>query len=459
MKMLCADLSGGAAASIWARGFRWAVLPLTIGLVTACGGGSGVPQTAGVEIPGDMANDRVSITNNDFSLDTRVVYTDEDVPIDADPGTTSVGFQRQGPITLNATSIELRLVREIDPPIVNGEVVQATSISMGRGDRAVVSYNMIGAPRLGAVDYFTRLVWKNPRLNSSVIFKDSDISAVTTDGRWVYAAEATNDPAFPFPSVLERFRIKSNKLILQDNLRVPLTSFAATSAMIADDEIYATSGNTGEVFAFEEDDLTPLGQFPLHDARWVAWDEEGDRIVVAQGTPGQISVFAASQFPGGSMNLLNTFPFPGANVPESKSTVEVVGGKAFIAAGPDGVQIVCLDDGQIVGSVPRPDPASLGLDPSVVVTNAVTVDRDLMFISNGEAGVYVAQGAERFKNSPCSAPQNITMLGKLRFDDLQSVNHVAFKRYYLFIAAGLGGVKVVRVITDDEDDDDDDDDD
>ena len=66
---------------------------------------------------------------------------------------------------------------------------------------------------------------------------------------------------------------------------------------------------------------------------------------------------------------------------------------------------MCLDDGQIVGSVPLPDPADLQLDPSVVVTNPVTVDEDLMFISNGEAGVYVAAGAAEFASTPCDAPQ------------------------------------------------------
>ena len=82
--------------------------------------------------------------------------------------------------------------------------------------------------------------------------------------------------------------------------------------------MFATSGNTGHVFAFDEESMELLGQYPLDDARWVAWDKEGDRIVVAQGTPGRLALFADDQFPGGSLSLLNTFPFPGSNVPESK---------------------------------------------------------------------------------------------------------------------------------------------
>ena len=111
-------------------------------------------------------------------------------------------------------------------------------------------------------------------------------------------------------------------------------------------------------------------------------------------------------------------------------------------------QIVCLDDGQSIGSVPRPNPASLGLDPLDVVTNAVSIEKDLMFISNGGAGIYVAQGSEEFKDTDCNAQQQITVLGKLRFDDFQSVNQVEFENDHLIIAAGLSGVKVVRVDVD-----------
>jgi len=390
----------------------------------------------------DEANDRVAISNNEQDLDVRVVYPDESVVVEND---AAAGLKGGIAMAAKTNSVELRLVSEILPPVVEGEVVQATSVSLTRGLWAIVSYNMRGAPRLGAIDWVTRWTSGRPILTSAALFNDSDISAVATDGNYVFAAQATGAEEFPFPAVVERLRVWNNKCTLDDNMRVPLTSFVATSVTPAENEVYTTSGDGGEVAAFDKATLEPLGAFPLDDARWVAWDEAGGRVIVVQGTPGRISVFAEGEFPGGSMNLLNTFPFPGADVPESKSTADIAGGKAFIAAGPEGVQIMCLDDGQIVGSVPRPDPAGLGLDPAVVVTNAVTVDGDLMFISNGEAGVYVATGENDFDETACAAPQEITMLGRLRFDDLQSANHVAYRSNHLFVAAGLGGVKVVRV--------------
>jgi len=67
-----------------------------------------------------------------------------------------------------------------------------------------------------------------------------------------------------------------------------------------------------------------------------------------------------------------------------------------------------------------------------------------MFVRDGKAGVYVVSAKKQLKNSGCSQ-QEITVEGKLRFDGLQAANHVSFKGNYLFVAAGLGGVKVVRV--------------
>lgn len=412
------------------------------GTLAACGGGSDGPAPEVAKLP-DEANGRVAVTNTQADLDIRVLNPETRVPIDAPDAAN-----KSGPSIARKTNrVTLTLGSEVFPPVVEGEVVQATSVSI-KGDHGVVSYNMRGAPRLGAIDWIKGLANDKPRLTASATFNDSDVSALVVDGNNIYAAMATNAPEFPFPSVLERMQIQGDSLTLSGNERVGLTSFVATSVMENGNTIYATSGNTGGVFAFDQTDMSQLGEFPLSDARWVALDNEGRRIVVAQGgqPEGQISVFEEDAFPNGSMNLLNTFPFPGANVPESKTTVEIAGGKAFIAAGPEGVQVVCLDTGDVIGNVPRPDPASLGLSPDVVVTNAVTVDDDLMFISNGEAGVYVATGARDFREDNCD-PQDITMLGKLRFDDLQSANHVAYKNRYLLVAAGLGGVKVVRVRT------------
>ena len=433
---------------------RLVPLVLAVGLgVAGC-----YDQPAG---PATETDGRLIVSGDEDALAERMHYVDEEVGVDP-PALTAfpteylahhpkLGVASAGGAAVDAgpllapSAIDLRLIAEVDAPVVDGVTLQATAVSRRTSTAFLVSYNVRGDTFAGGVDYLINWFGRFPRILSSAAFVDSDVSAVALDGSSIYSAQATNTPGFTTSAALERLSLGFFGISLS-NERADLSSFAATSVTTIGSEVYVTTGDDGHVYALDASDLgTIVGQYQLDDARWVEHDADNGRVVVVQGTPGRISVFQEGAFPGGSMQLLNTFPFPGANVPESKSAIDIAGDKAFIAAGPEGVQIMCLDDGQIVGNVPRPDPASLGLDPSVVVTNAVTVDDDLMFISNGEAGVYVAAGDDAWGDTACDAPQTITVFGQLQFDALESVNHVDYRSGVLFVAAGLGGVKLVAV--------------
>lgn len=280
---------------------------------------------------------------------------------------------------------------------------------------------------------------KSVSLKSEALFNNADVNSVTFNDGYVYAAEATGDGAFPYPAVCEVLGLQGVNLILDGNRRAPLTSYAGTSAAVWGSRVYSTSGDNGALSVFDSGSLTLLDSFGLHDARWV--DVRDGKVAVVQGTPGQISVYDEA-----NMTLPPAvFPFAGANLAESKSTVQVIGGKAIIAAGDNGVQVISLATGSVLGYVPLPDPAELGLSPEVVVTNAVSAEGDLLFISNGEAGVYVARAEAPFDQDWGETYHVITVLGKLRFSNLQSVNHVAYRDGLLIVASGLGGLKVVRL--------------
>ncbi len=386
--------------------------------------------------PGNQANDHISITNDEMAIAWRQNDTDVDVPVDE----TGVGYASAmgiGNLT-KRPSFSLKLTAEVLPPVLDGKVLQATSIAMSN-NKAVVSYNMRGAEYLGGIDVFLVSNEKNVKLKSEALFKNADVNSVTYNDSHVYAAQACGDGVFPYPAVLEVLGLQGVNLILDGNGRAPLTSYAGTSAVYQGSRVYATSGDNGALSVFDPDTLAMPDSFDLHDARWV--DVNDGKVVVVQGTPGQISVFDEA-----TMVLENTFPFEGANIAESKSTVQVIGGKAIIAAGDNGVQVLSLATGNVLGYVPLPNPADLGLDPSVVVTNAVSAEGDLLFISNGEAGVYVAQVQNTtFGQDWGETRHDIKVLGKLRFNALQSVNHVAYKDGLLIVASGLGGLKVVRL--------------
>ena len=438
-------------------------------------------------VPVDQANERISITNDESALNSRVRITSQNVPIvqAETPANQSIPGYRNQPqsaisvpgkppvlMALNvsalawpvggvgnparmatvdsepatpgdtgrsqsqaALKVVLTLVAEVSPPLVAGQLVQATSIAI-KGGFAYVSYNMRGEPFLGAVDVFDIRNPDRPKLVSEAVFMDSDIHALTFDGGKVYTAQGTGSTGFETPAAFELIMTKKGKLVLQENVRIALPSFAGTSVVVSGKNVYATSGNTGGLSVFDKKKLEFKQYVQLNDARWV--DVEDGWVVVVQGTPGQVSVFDEK-----TLTLVNTYPFDGGDVPESKSTVQVLGEKAWIAAGTGGLQVLSILTGEVVGTVPLP--LVPDLDPSVVVTNAVSVDGSLIFISNGEAGVYLAETAKKIEKTASDAPQEITLLGKLQFGDLQSVNHVEYKDKTLFVAAGSGGLKIVKV--------------
>ena len=403
-------------------------------LHTSCGDPSG---------PGNQDNGRIAIVNDVAVLAGRVTYHDDTIPLDS----TGVGYP-SAPIlpsgalgrssSMSAASFQLKLKAEVASPTMFGQTLQATSVSIV-GNLAVVSYNMVGSPYLGGVDVIDISNQNHPVLVSQALFQSTDVSAVSVSGSNVFVAEATNDTGFAAPAVFELMQLQGNQLVLSGNRRMGLTSFVATSVAASGTKAYATTGDAGSLFVINPTTFMKTDSVALHDARWVAVG--GGKVVVVQGTPGQISVFNES-----NMAPVGTWSFTGANVAEAKSQAVIVGGKAFIAAGTGGVQVLSASTGTVVGSVPRPNPDSLGLDSAVVVTNAVAADEDLLFISNGEAGVYLAQGSAFFSATGPEVAQTITMRGRLRFGSLQSVNHVAYQGRYLIIAAGLGGLKIVQVI-------------
>jgi hypothetical protein len=367
---------------------------------------------------------RTSIFNDDTYLNTDVTDLNDSVIVDP-PGGTRKGYAVQ--------AFSMRLIAQISPPKVSKKQVQATSVSLN-GSYAYISYNMVGNPYLGAIDVVS-ISGTRARTVSRATFTDTDVSSIVYFNNKVYMAEATGNVAYYPPAIAEVLSLSSGKLTLKGNIRSQLSSFVATCAAAANGKIYGTTGNAGGLYTLSQDSLKVLSYTPLTDARWV--DLDAQYIAVVQGG-GKLSTFDVS-----SGSLLNTYSFAGTGIAESKSTVRVIGGKALIAAGDGGVKLMNLATGTIVGSIPRTIVA--GLDSSLSVTNAVDASGQYVYISNGEAGVYVAQASQALENLSGNTPISLTVLGKLRFSSQQSVNHVAFNGSTLVIASGLGGVKVVTV--------------
>lgn len=402
------------------RNFAYLAL-LTVAVAPACTDGSG-------------DKDRVTISNDQGDLSTQVTRRNQ--PVEVEPASAANAL-----VLAPQVDYTLTLVAEVAPPAVDGVALQATSVAF-HGNKAIVSYNMAGEARQGAVDVFTFDAENTPNLTSRAIFADTDVSAVAAGDTQVWLATATADETFATPAVLEALGLSADgQLSLEGNHRMPLSSYVATSVCVTGDRVYATSGNTGGVYAFDRQTYEPVAGAALDDARWVA-SAGSNEVVVVQGTPGRLSVLTAAE-------LFQTaaHPFDGAAIAESKSTVEVLGGKAFVAGGAGGAFVIDIASGAVVGHIPVP--VGLPLPATEVVTNAVSVDGSLMFMSNGAAGIYLVQASDDLSKPIAGAAPSFGVAGRLVLGDYSSANHIAYHDGMLFVATGRGGLKIVQVAPND----------
>ncbi len=371
---------------------------------------------------------RILVENDSGELAGRVTYTSEEVFIDTQ------GVAPKALMSAPADSITLVLVAEVAPPEHEGQTLQATDVVI-KGGKAYVSYNYQGEIFLGGVDIFDITDISAPELISSALLTDTDVNGLAISGDQLFLAAATERADYDSPAVLEQV-ILSGGLLTDETTTVDLPSYAATDVEVAGGRVYVTSGaEGGYVIILSAENLAREDSVAVEDARGVSADSKD--VAVVAGTPARLLTFDLDLG-----ELVFDYTLSGATIPFSKSTIEINRSKAILALGDGGAQIVCLGTGEVIAAIPQP--AVTGLDSSVTVTNAATTDKKTLFMANGEAGVYVARATTRFDSRDC-AVDNLQLIGKFRFDDFQSVNHVAYKNGVLFIAGGLGGLKIVTV--------------
>lgn len=395
----------------------------------------------------NISNGRIDITQCPEDLGDRIIYyPDPEVPLDS----SDIPPGRLGKVAGPGFTLTLRA--EVLPPVSGTTTLQATHIVMTEYtdtsavypytittySLAYVSYNVGGPTYLGGVDVFDVTSRNNPTLISSAVFLNTDVSALTFNNGKLYLAESTSDVAFTYPAVVEEITLVNNRLSLMTR-RTGIASYVATDVKVAFGKVFASSGSggpgTGGLTVLDAGTLTEVAFDPFLDARAV--NVYGNNITVMQGTPARIRMYN-----GASSSFMTSYNVGGANLSEHKSTAKVVGNRAFVAAGDEGLKVVDLTTGSIVDSLPRVTVA--GLDPNLTVTNSVSVNGDLVFLANGEAGVYVAQAAFDLEKTPTGNP-NLQLLGKMQFGTQQSVNFVESEKNLIFIAGGLGGLKIVQV--------------
>ena len=399
----------------------------------------------------------IIVQNDQAVLDERVDDQQQVVDIEVDTTvSTKPGFAPKSKDD-KAAELTLTLVAQVSAPTHDGQTLQATDVRAS-GNKAYVTYNVAGEVFMGAVEVYNITDSSAPVLESTAIFVDTDINGVAIHGNDLYLAGATSDSSYATPAVLKRITL-SGGVLTDTVVTVEMPSFAATDVEVAGNYIYVTTGaDDGQIVLLSQSDLSEEARYSAVDARGV--DSDSADVAVVTGSNGDSSLSA--QLISFDKNLgtkSDPVNVAGATIKHSKSTIEIKKNKAILAMGDGGTQVMCVADGASYGDVLKtianPDPVVTGVSAELSVANAATAYKRSLFMANGEAGVYVAIADENLDANACTV-DTLDLVGKLALDDIlidgqqvaQSVNHILYRNDVLFVAAGLGGLKIIEVSDD-----------
>jgi hypothetical protein len=157
-------------------------------------------------------------------------------------------------------------------------------------------------------------------------------------------------------------------------------------------------------------------------------------VYVLSGQPGKVSVYSRA-----NNSLAATYTPSGANTPESKSELAASENYIYTALNEGGIKVLNLN-GTLKQHIARPvTPA--GENDEDYVTNSVSLNGDLLLGANGEAGLYIGGIVK-------SQHDSVFLLGAIKFGTDQSANFVESKDSVIFVATGLGGLKILSLSID-----------
>ncbi|WP_339874679.1 hypothetical protein [uncultured Algoriphagus sp.] len=329
-----------------------------------------------------------------------------------------------GRINEEATDLPLVLVSQVDAPEFEGQILRATHVDID-GNYAYVSYNIEGSSYLGAVDIFDITNPYSPKITEQAIFTDTDISSLEyKDGKLFLATAVNIDENADVTSPANLITVSvSGGRFTSDFVYTSLPGFVATDLANTNSNTAVTSGNDGVIGLFDLNQ-TAGNSVEMEDLRAVAFGS--DKLAVLSGTSG-IHILDPN-------SLSEVFNIPlTADVAGAKRTMDIDNGTLYVSEGANGAGIYKMTDGSLITKLAIPIRPE-DVDEADIVTNAVSVDDNLLFMANGAAGISISDVTE------LSA---IKEFGVLDLDG--SSNFVRNEEEFVFVATGFGGLQILKI--------------
>ena len=342
-------------------------------------------------------------TRQDGPRDSRLKIKNQVIPLTPGFGLKSEPAEPIG--------FEFTLIAEVDAPVVDGQTVQATHVEIIE-NWAFVSYNMRGSQQLGAIDIIDITNPAYPQIVRTILFDDKDVNTVGWhNGHIVIAGQDVEGAYYGFYS-LDDESLEINRL----------QSYSAMSMVIENNDVYVVSGDTGGLTIIDADGNEEF--LPYTDARSVAVN---DNVFVL--TSEYIDVVNGDQIPIDPNYIQYA----------SKAELSLSNEYLFAALNRGGVHIYDLDDLSLFQVMDRPLTPE-GMDEENFVTNGVSYNEPLLFAANGAAGILVSGKSDLFKSD-----HEFLTYGYFDFEGPLSTNFVKSQGNYVFVATGLGGLKILTI--------------
>ncbi len=374
--------------------------------------------------------------------DETTVYSDslrEDVVLDNESSLRSINFNAAGVLeiygagnslsgkeTEQAGDYPLTLIASVAPPSYQtGDRLTASHVDVD-GDYAYVGYNTAGAAFYGAIEVVDVSDPHNPRVTSRLFYLNADINSLVYDQGFVYVAGGMDSETSVLAtsnSFVARIPVWDGRLSTDGILYGFQQGNNATDVIIQDDTILVSSGKEGGIAIYDRADLTILAETYMADAR------------ALEALPNGLAVLDA----GSGVRLLGStlgetgFIPVGTDLGEaSKKTLEVWEDQLAVAEADKGAGLYPMAGGGVSQYLPIPVHPE-GVEAGDVVTNAVTVNEDILLMANGGAGLSLAERND----------SDARMVGIIELDG--SINYVVSRGDYAFAASGLNGLQIIKL--------------
>lgn len=356
----------------------------------------------------------IEINNDVTSLNNRLDLTNSGVIT-----ITNASTAKSLNSTQSASDLPLVQIAEVNPPTdSNGRTLQANHVVVN-GNYAYVAYTMRGDAYSGAIDVIDVSDPYKPKLITSALIADTDITSLTYSNGNLIIAGATDidkDQTLTSPSIVINMQLSSG--LLTDKYTINKLEGKVTTDVAANSASYfAVTGDAGSLYKINGSSKAISGKTDMADLRTVAISS--DKIVTLSGSKG-VNIYNES-----TLALQKSFT-TSTDVSGAKRTMDFDGTKLLVSEGYNGLGIYDINSGSKLQTIGI---ATAGEDN---VTNAVSVNDGYAFVANGAAGLNVYKSG-----SPFSLVGTVGITG--------SLNYVKSSGDYIYVASGKGGLKIIKM--------------